>query len=188
MQLRDSWLKASHVLGVHMKGKRMSEWDHITQKMAAEITAGKCEESTRMSTELKLIEEINNSIIFEKINQIFYYLQNSKDYYMWHLRVLILFENEILKNWWKVTCIFKRLLFMSECNNMEVGDKSLESWHLNLCDSLENKLWKWKVGDRWEILQSRINRTCKHQPSANTPPSLRTTVKMKNRLCLNEEK
>lgn len=107
---------------------------------------------------------------------------------MWHLRVLILFENVILKNWWKVTCIFKRLLFMSECNNMEVGDKSLESWHLNLCDSLEEQALEMESRDRWEILQSRINRTCKHQPSANTPPSLRTTVKMKNRLCLNEEK
>lgn len=61
MQLRDSWLKASHVLGVHMKGRKMSEWDHTTQKMAAEITVGKCKESTGMSTELKLIEEIKNS-------------------------------------------------------------------------------------------------------------------------------
>lgn len=65
----------------------------------------------------------------------------------------------------------QKIICMSECNDMEMGDKSLESWHLNLCDSLENKLWKWKVGDRCEILQSGINRTCRHQPSANTPPS-----------------
>lgn len=120
MQLRDSWLKASHVLGCTWRVREDVRMRPYHTKEAAEITAGKCEESTRMSTELKLIEEINNSIIFEKINQIFYYLQNSKDYYMWHLRVLILFENVILKNWWKVTCIFKRWLFMSECNNMEV--------------------------------------------------------------------
>ena len=49
------------MLGVHMKGRKMSEWDHTTQKMAAEITVGKCKESTGMSTELKLIEEIKDS-------------------------------------------------------------------------------------------------------------------------------
>lgn len=105
---------------VHMKGKRMSEWDHITQKDGC---WNHCRESAknpqRMSTELKLIEEINNSINFEKINQIFYYLQNSKDYYMTFKSFDFIWKCDF-KNWWKVTCIFKRLLFMSECN-MEVG-------------------------------------------------------------------